>query len=152
MKFYRESNILKLFIIIPWDTSRGRTFLCIMYIPVYHIENSGTCHSYVLCIPYWNSRGKRFLKYIKISWIQGGDTKPWHFQGALSIIIWKYKGWDVSKLGIGCEIITRNTLSPKLLGISGAPHKTTDFQGRLKLYMYIKGMRGFGSSTEGARI
>ena len=71
-----------------------------MYIPVYHIENSGTCHSYVLCIPYWNSRGKRFLKYIKISWIQGGDTKPWHLQGALSIIIWKYKGWDVSKLGI----------------------------------------------------
>ena len=52
----------------------------------------------------------------------------------------------------GCEKITRNTLPPKVLGISGAPHKTTDFQRRLKLYVHIKGMRDLGSSTEGARI
>ena len=88
-------------IIIPWDTSRGMPFLCIN-VYIYHIENSGACYSYVLCIPYWNSRGKRFVKYIKMPWIQGGNIKPWHLQGALSIIIWKFKGWDVSKL-FGCE-------------------------------------------------
>ena len=87
-------------IIIPWDTSRGMPFLCInVYIPYWKFRSM-----LFLCIMYTilNSRGKRFVKYIKMPWIQGGNIKPWHLQGALSIIIWKFKGWDVSKL-FGCE-------------------------------------------------
>ena len=130
-------------IIIPWDTSRGMPFLCIN-VYIYHIENSGACYSYVLCIPYWNSRGKRFVKYIKMPWIQGGNTKPWHLQGALSIIIWKYKGWDVSKLGIPWVWENYQEYPPpsQITWNSSPPYKTTDFQRRLKLYLYIKG-KGF---------
>ena len=67
---------------------------------IYHIENSGTCHSYVLCIYHIEIPEARGLWNISKCLEFKEDTKPWHFQGALSIIIWKYKGWDVSKLGI----------------------------------------------------
>ena len=140
-------------IIIPWDTSRGMPFLCInVYTPYWKFRSMPfLC---IMYIPYWNSRGKRFVKYIKIPWIQEGDTKPWHFQGALSIIIWKYKGWDVSKLGIPWVWENYQEYPPpsQITWNSSPPYKTTDFQRRLKLCLYSKGMRDFWSSTEGARI
>ena len=130
-------------IIIPWDTSRGMPFLCInVYIPYWKFRSM-----LFLCIMYTilNSRGKRFVKYIKMPWIQGGNTKPWHLQGALSIIIWKFKGWDVSKLGIPWVWENYQEYPPpsQITWNSSPPYKTTDFQRRLKLYLYIKGKRDF---------
>ena len=43
----------------------------------------------------------------------------------------------------GCEKNYQEYPHTKLRGIPGRPHKTMNFQGRLKLYLDIQGMRDF---------
>ena len=112
MKFYGESNNLKLFI-----NYYSMRYLKRQDIPMYYVYTG---------IPYWKFRNMPFL--------------------CIMYTILKFQRQE------DCEIYQNSLNSRRGHKNMTFPRAPTDFQGRLKLYVYIKGMRDLGSSTEGARI